>query len=105
MAFRRFIRAIADGNTVHLYGDGRQMRDFRYVDDVVEARLRAAACACVGEVINVGGGASGTVNEVLALLGELRGQPVGVEQQAGPRGDPPRTSSATERADTPRHWR
>ncbi len=105
MAFHRFIRAIADGKPVHLYGDGRQMRDFTYVDDVVEACLRAAACACVGEVINVGGGASVTVNEVLALLGELIGQPVRVEQQAGPRGDAPHTSAATDRAETLLDWR
>jgi predicted glycosyltransferase/nucleoside-diphosphate-sugar epimerase len=106
MAFHRFIRAIADGEPVHLYGDGRQTRDFTYVDDVVEACLRAATCSGgIGEVINVGGGASVTVNDVLALLGELIGQPVRVEQQVGPRGDAPHTSAATDRAQSLLEWR
>jgi predicted glycosyltransferase/nucleoside-diphosphate-sugar epimerase len=105
MAFHRFIRAIADGEPVHLYGDGRQTRDFTYVDDVVEACLRAAACASVGEAINVGGGASVTVNDVLALLGEIIGQPVRAERQVGPHGDAPHTSAATDRAHSLLEWR
>jgi predicted glycosyltransferase/nucleoside-diphosphate-sugar epimerase len=105
MAFHRFIRAIADGKPVHLYGDGRQTRDFTYVDDIVEACLRAAACASVGEAINVGGGASVTVNEVLGLLGELIGQPVHIKRQVGPRGDAPHTWAATDRAESLLDWR
>jgi UDP-glucuronate 4-epimerase len=105
MAFHHFIQAVADGKPVHLYGDGRQTRDFTYVDDVVEACLRAATCTCVGEVINVGGGASVTVNAVLALLGELFGQPVRGESQVGPRGDAPHMSAATDRAGSLLDWR
>ncbi len=61
MAFHRFIRAIARGESVSLHGVGQQTRDFTYVDDIVEACVRAATRDCVGEVINVGGGSSVTI--------------------------------------------
>ncbi len=107
MAFNRFIRAIARGEPIHLYGDGNQTRDFTYVDDVDEACLQAAtaeAAACAGEVINVGGGSSVTVNDVLAQLSELIGRPVRVEKRAGQRGDVPHTSASMEVARTLLGW-
>src|SRR5213076_304196 len=38
-----FIRTIADGEPVTIFGDGEQSRDFTYVENVVDATLRAAA--------------------------------------------------------------
>jgi UDP-glucuronate 4-epimerase len=40
MAFTRFCRAVHEGRQIELYGTGEQVRDFTYVDDVVEANLR-----------------------------------------------------------------
>jgi UDP-glucose 4-epimerase len=46
------------GETIEVFGDGAQRRDFDYVDDVVDAFLRAGASeASNGEVFNLGGGA------------------------------------------------
>ena len=43
------------GETIRLFGTGRQVRDFNYVDDVVDALLRAAVTdACNGAVFNLG---------------------------------------------------
>ena len=42
MAFRRFCQAALAGAPIRLFGDGRQSRDFTYVDDVIAA-ARAAA--------------------------------------------------------------
>lgn len=105
MAFHRFIQAIAAGKPVQLYGDGSQTRDFTYVDDVVEACLQAAVCTSSGSAFNIGGGASVTVNEVLALLAEIIGMPLHVEQQVGPRGDAPHTAAAAGRAQSVLAWR
>src|SRR5512139_1362595 len=38
-----WLRLVVEGREVLVYGDGRQVRDFNYVDDVVDAFLRAAA--------------------------------------------------------------
>ena len=51
-----FIRLAIEDKEIQVFGDGSQMRDFVYVDDAVDAFLRAGASpACDGEVFNVGG--------------------------------------------------
>jgi UDP-glucose 4-epimerase len=51
-----WIRQAIEGGELAVYGDGRQVRDLNYVDDVVEALLLAAADpAAVGETYNLGG--------------------------------------------------
>ncbi len=50
-----FVRQVLDGKPIPVFGDGSILRDFVYVDDCVEACLRAAATpAAYGQVFNVG---------------------------------------------------
>ena len=50
-----WIRNVIQGKTVQVYGDGLQVRDFNYVDDVVDALMRAASDpASEGQVFNLG---------------------------------------------------
>lgn len=73
----RFIRAVATGEPVTIYGDGEQSRDFTYVDNVVAANLLAAdAPGVAGEIVNVATGGSTTVNELAETIGRLLGRPV-----------------------------
>jgi UDP-glucose 4-epimerase len=73
----RFVRAIASGEPVTIYGDGEQSRDFTYVDNVVSANLLAGDAAAVrGEILNVATGRSVTVNALADAIGELVGRPV-----------------------------
>jgi UDP-glucose 4-epimerase len=52
-----------------IVGDGEQTRDFTYVRDVAEAIFAAAASDKVGEIFNVGSGATVSVNRIVELLG------------------------------------
>jgi UDP-glucose 4-epimerase len=73
----RFIRAVADGEPVTIYGDGEQSRDFTFVDNVVSANLLAADAPEVGgEILNVATGVSVTVNALAAAIGALLDCPV-----------------------------
>jgi len=55
--FNWFIRLALDNQTISIYGDGKQLRDFNYVDDVVRAFLLAAASEETnGQVYNLGSG-------------------------------------------------
>jgi UDP-N-acetylglucosamine/UDP-N-acetyl-alpha-D-glucosaminouronate 4-epimerase len=73
----RFIRAIADGEAVTIYGDGEQSRDFTFVDNVVAANLLAADAPDVGgEILNVATGGSVTVNALADAIGLMLGEPV-----------------------------
>ncbi|HTZ05085.1 MAG TPA: NAD-dependent epimerase/dehydratase family protein [Gaiellaceae bacterium] len=72
-----FIRAVAAGEPVTINGDGEQSRDFTYVDNVVDATLRAGDTPGVsGEIFNVAAGAPATVNAVADTIGAILGKPV-----------------------------
>ena len=73
----RFVRAVATGEPVTVYGDGEQSRDFTFVDNAVSANLLAADAPGVeGAVLNVATGGSTTVNELAATIGRLLDRPV-----------------------------
>lgn len=64
-----FIRKALRGEPLQVFGTGRQRRDFNYVDDVVEAILRAAATpACWGRVWNLGADRHYSLLEFVEIL-------------------------------------
>ncbi|MBI3405213.1 MAG: SDR family oxidoreductase [Acidobacteria bacterium] len=82
----RHITAILEGTSPFVFGDGEQSRDFTYVDNVVDATLRATeAAGASGLVFNVGTGQRSTLNQTLALLSKISGKSV------SPKYEPPRT--------------
>lgn len=69
-----FIRQSLDGEEIALFGDGSQLRDFTYVDDVVEAFLLAGADpAADGGFFNVGGMGPTSLKEFVEILLEVVG--------------------------------
>ncbi len=70
-----FIRKILDGETITIFGDGRQIRDFNYVDDVVDAFLLVAAYSdCDGLIFNLGGDEPMALIDLVKLMIEVAGQ-------------------------------
>ncbi|MBI4349163.1 MAG: NAD-dependent epimerase/dehydratase family protein [Elusimicrobia bacterium] len=70
-AIPRFIRCYLHRRPPHVYGDGRQSRDFTYVSNVVEANLAAARTpSLAGQSVNV---AAGSPRSVLDLLDAIAG--------------------------------
>jgi CDP-paratose 2-epimerase len=71
------IRALR-GEPITIYGDGKQVRDILYVDDLVSALLLASKEMknIAGEAFNIGGGPENTLSllELLALIRELHGE-------------------------------
>ncbi|MBV9125587.1 MAG: SDR family oxidoreductase [Planctomycetes bacterium] len=78
-----FLAAMAAGKSPTIYGDGQQSRDFTYVDNAVQAVVKAAAApAAVGQVYNVGVGSSTSVLDLVRTLNELLGRHI--QPQHGP---------------------
>lgn len=72
-----FTRALVEGRSPTIYGDGEQTRDFTYVANVVDGVLRACeAPAAAGHVINVATGTRISLNQLFAALAELLGSPL-----------------------------
>ena len=70
-----FIRLALEGQEIQIYGDGSQMRDFVFVDDVADAFLRAGASdACNGDVFNVGGSEPIAHKDLVQILIEEAGR-------------------------------
>jgi len=69
-----WLRQIVEGQELQIFGDGRQVRDFNYVDDVVEALLLAAADSTAdGQIYNLGGDEPINLLDLAELLIELNG--------------------------------
>jgi nucleoside-diphosphate-sugar epimerase len=70
-----FVKALRAGRRVTIHGDGKQTRDFTYVENVVEANLSAAGRPrrLMGEVVNIGTGVRTDLLTVLARLAEELG--------------------------------
>jgi UDP-glucose 4-epimerase len=74
-AVNAFAQALLDGRPPELLGDGRQTRDYTFVDDAVDATLLAALApeAVHGEVFNVGTGRETSTGELLCLVSDELG--------------------------------
>jgi UDP-glucose 4-epimerase len=70
-----FVRRALDGQEIRLYGDGTQRRDLTYVDDAVDAFLRAGAMeAADGEAFNLGGIRPYSLREIADAIVRLVGR-------------------------------
>jgi UDP-glucose 4-epimerase len=88
-----FLRRLQQRQPLVIYGDGTQVRDFVYVDDIVQANLRAACNGRTGAAYNIGTGRSTSVAELAELLIDLTSTSVPV-QHADFRGAEVRRSTA-----------
>ena len=73
----RFARALLRGEAPVIYGDGTQSRDFTYIDNVVDANLRAATAGsdAFGRTFNVAQGGRYSLLELVSLLAGILGVP------------------------------
>jgi nucleoside-diphosphate-sugar epimerase len=77
----RFIKWIAEEETIQMFGDGSQSRDFTYVDDI--ARGTIAAIQDVGyDIINLGGGRNPvSLNFIISKIEELLGKKAKIDHK------------------------
>jgi nucleoside-diphosphate-sugar epimerase len=91
MAFSRFFRCALSGRALPINGEGRQVRDFTFVDDVVAGTLAAAELGRPGRVYNIGGGSPVELLDAIAWIGELTGRDIELDRRPAPVGEAQRT--------------
>jgi CDP-paratose 2-epimerase len=73
-----FLRTALRAEPITIFGDGRQIRDLLYIEDLVDALLAASANdrALAGRAFNIGGGAGNAISVlgVVEMIGELMGE-------------------------------
>ena len=87
MAFHRFLKAARDGDSIHVFGDGGQTRDFTFVSDIVAATRAAADSGRPGRVYNVGGGERVVLSDVLGQIEAVTGRRLTVIRDEVQKGD------------------
>ena len=86
MGFHRFFLAAMRNESVTVFGDGRQTRDFTFVADAVAATVNASTLGKPGAVYNIGGGSRVELLDVFELISRITGRPLRlntIEPQAG----------------------
>lgn len=100
MAISKIITAVLNQTTFVVYGDGRQQRDFTFIDDVVEANIRVSQAMTSniwpGIVLNVGGNPTSSLLDVIRKIEELVGKRVRLQLIPTEAGDPLITAASIE---------
>lgn len=70
-----FVRQIIDGKPIRIFGDGRQLRDLNYIDDVVDALLICASDDSLnGQIFNLGNERPISLEDIAKLLIRINGK-------------------------------
>jgi len=105
MAFNKLIKAGLNGERFTLHGDGSQIRDFTYVEDVVEAnKLAAFADVDPGSVFNIGGGSPVSMNQAIAMIEEILDRKIEMKMTPLGPGNPMRTTADCAAASSHLGW-
>ena len=75
-------RALA-GVPIHMFGDGAVVRDYVYIDDAVEALVRAGHTEESSAAFNIGSGKGRSLNDIVAVLQKHLAKPIMVEREPG----------------------
>ena len=105
MAIHKFISGILKNKEITIFGDGEQIRDFTFIDDIVDATFLASKINITGsDIYNIGGGESITVNSLLEILGELTGREIVKEYLDSQNGDVFRTRADLQKSKSILGW-
>ncbi len=105
MGINKFVNAVLRGETITVYGDGRQTRDFTYIDDAVEANILAATSNVRGEAFNIGGGNRISVIDLIRAIEEVTGKAALLQYIEEQKGDVRDTRADAMKAERALGWR
>ena len=103
----KFIKQAIEGHTCEIYGDGNQTRDFIFIEDLIDAILKASVADIGGEIFQIATNKEHTVNEVAELLkAQLQLHSIDMKVKHGQHriGDVKRNFSDTSKADKILGW-
>jgi UDP-glucuronate 4-epimerase len=100
LAIHKFARLIETGRPIPVYGDGSMMRDFTYIDDVVDGVLRATERFRGYRVYNLGESRPVALRDLIGLLEEALGRRAIIDRRPMQPGDVQRTFADVSRART-----
>jgi UDP-glucose 4-epimerase len=82
-AISTFAARMTAGEPITIYGDGSVIRDYLYIDDLIEAVIAAGAHRGGPRAINVGSGVGHSLNDIVAILSRICARNVKIDYLAG----------------------
>jgi UDP-glucuronate 4-epimerase len=98
MAFTRFLTRAIRRLPLPVIGDGRQIRDFTFVDDVVDGTIAAARHGRPGSVYNIGGGRPVELRQAIQMIEDLIGRRIELQRRPAQVGEAKATGCDGSRA-------
>ncbi|HEY6838529.1 MAG TPA: NAD-dependent epimerase/dehydratase family protein [Geobacteraceae bacterium] len=78
-----FLGRAARGEAIEIWGDGEVVRDYVYIDDMIDGLYRAATTASPFRVFNIGSGRGYSLNEIVAAIRAVTGLELEVVYKPG----------------------
>jgi UDP-glucuronate 4-epimerase len=91
LAIHKFARLIEQGKPIPIYGDGTMMRDFTYIDDIIDGTVSAIQKCAGFEIYNLGESRPITVNDLVTEIENALGKKAAKEYLPPQPGDVIRT--------------
>jgi len=98
MAFHKFLKCVLEDRPLPVFGDGKQTRDFTYVDDIIEANLSCIDRAKPGETYNIGGGNRKKLEDIFPILEDICKKKITIQWEKKQKGDVPHTLASIQKA-------
>lgn len=98
MAIHLFADRIRRGQEITMFGDGSSLRDYTFIDDIVNGVVAAVDRPLGYQIINLGNCTPTRLDELIRGIGEAVGRRPVVRQLSDQPGDVPMTFASTERA-------
>lgn len=93
MGFHMFIHSAINDKVIRIYGDGEQIRDFTYIDDIVEANILSLNTPKEFGIYNIGGGNITSINSILSMIEEITGKKLNMIYEEEQKGDVRKTQA------------
>ena len=99
-----FLNLALKGKSLEIWGDGSVVRDFIYIDDVIDACVKAIAYNGPKTVFNISSGSGTSLKELVRALESALGHPIRVDYKPGRPYDVPINTLSNDLAETELGW-
>lgn len=98
MLISKILESLKSDKEFKLFGDGTKVRDFTFVDDIVDGIKSASLNSLSGSIYNLSGGSPATINEIISICERVSGKKLNLTRNDDVFGDQMSTIGVLERA-------